>query len=329
LSSGETISYDHLLLATGAKPMPLHIPGGDLPNLFTLRTINDVAHLHNAIDKAKREGRIHSRGRGRVAVIGAGRLGVELAGSLTQLGLSVDLIAAKAHPWDRFAGEVIGRSLSRYLESHGVTVHPDAHPERLEGDGRVQRIVLSEGRSLECDLAIAAIGSVPDKQLLRNTPIAAETAILVDEHARTNVPDVYAAGDCCAILDPRFGKYRWVDHYEHAKITGTLAGMNMTGGDAVYDAVSSFESEVFDLTATVWGEARFVDRRLVRGAAKSDKPELIEIGVAADGRVCHVIALGATSDSADLRELVARRFQVSGNEEQLKDPAVPISSLLN
>jgi 3-phenylpropionate/trans-cinnamate dioxygenase ferredoxin reductase component len=328
LDSGEEVSFDRLLLATGSSPAHLNAPGADLPNLFTVRTVEDVGQLHNAIDKATREGHRHDRGRGRVTVIGGGLLGVELAGSFTQLGLAVDLIVAHAHPWDRFAGESTGRFLTRYLESKGVTVHLNAHPQRLEGDGRVQRVVLEPGRVLPCDFAVAAVGSVPNKDVLRGTPIAAEKAILVDEHCRTNVPDVYAAGDCCVIRDPLFGKYRWIDHWDNAAITGTLAGRNMAGADEPYSTVSTYSTEVFDLTARVWGEARFVDRRHVRGTPKMDAPSFVEVGIATDGRIAQVLAVGPAAEDPQLADLVARRLAVDGNQELLKDPNVPLSEIL-
>jgi NADPH-dependent 2,4-dienoyl-CoA reductase/sulfur reductase-like enzyme len=194
----------------------------------------------------------------------------------------------------------------------------------------VQRVVLDDGRTLDCDLAVACVGAAASKDVLRGTPISAEKAILVDEHCRTNVPGVFAAGDCCAVLDPRFGKHRWFDHWDHAVVTGTLAGRNMagTGADESYDAVSPFSTEVFGLTTTVWGEARLVDRRLVRGTPKVEAPGFVEIGVAADGRVAQVVAVGHQGEDELLRELVARRFEVDGNQEAVKDPAVPLRELL-
>jgi 3-phenylpropionate/trans-cinnamate dioxygenase ferredoxin reductase subunit len=332
LDSGEEVTYDRLLLATGAVPAPLDVPGAALPNVFHLRTIEDADRLHNAVDKAKREGRLHADGkggRGRATVIGAGLLGVELAGSLTQLGIAVDLVST-SHPWDRFAGETTGRFVTAYLQSRGVTVHAPARPARLEGDGRVQRVVLGgEGPgSPDCDFAIACVGAMANKELVRNTPIGAGRAILVDDHCRTNVPNVFAAGDCAALLDPLFGKHRVLDHWDNALATGRLAGRNMAGADEAYSGVNRFATRVFELSVTVWGEARLVDRRLVRGTPRVEAPAFAEVGVAADGRVAQVIAVGEVVEAELLRELVGRRFAVDGNEEALKDPQAGLAALL-
>ncbi len=167
------------------------------------------------------------------------------------------------------------------------------------------------------------------RDLLRNTPVRAETAVLVDDRCRTSEPLVYAAGDCCALLDPRFGKHRVVDHYDHAVDTGTIAGTNMAGGSAAYDAVTRWTTEVLGLVATVFGDARRVDRRVVRGSTADDTAGFVEVGIAADGRVAQVLAVGRGNGAGDvegLRRLVANRVAVDGNEERLKDPAVPLAT---
>ena len=212
-------------------------------------------------------------------VIGGGVLGVELSASLTQMGIAVDLLCASEHPWDRFAGEITGKSLAGYLKTRAVHVHSNARPQRLEGDGRVQRVVTTSGEIIDCDFAVAAVGAFVPRELLRSTPIAAEKAILTDAHCRTNVENVYAAGDCAAIFDPLFGKHRNLDHWDNAVVTGTLAGRNMAGRDEAYAAVNQFFSDVFELTMNGWGEGRQVDRRIVRTMRGGDgaAPDIVEI----------------------------------------------------
>jgi 3-phenylpropionate/trans-cinnamate dioxygenase ferredoxin reductase component len=332
LDNGDEILFDKLLIATGGSPRQLTIPGANLPNVHYLRNLQDADRLHNAIEKAKREGRGFERDgqklRGTACVIGGGLLGVELAASLTQVGLSVDLIVAAPHPWKKFAGEMTGKFIARYLEKHGVRVHLGAAPARLDGDGRVQRVVLTSAETLPCDFVVAAVGMVPHKELLRGTAIAAERAILVNEHCRTSVADVYAAGDCAALFDPLFGKHRQLDHWDSAVVTGMLAGRNMAGVQTRYDMVSHFFSEAMGLRIDVWGEGKLVNHRILRGSPGVDSPEFIEIGVAADGRVAQVLSVGHRGEDAVLRELVRRRFAVEGREEQLKDPAVKLQELL-
>ena len=328
LDDGQAISFDRMLLATGATPATLQIPGSRLPNLFYLRTLDDCELLHHAIDKARREGRPHETGRGRAAIIGGGVLGVELAASLSQMGLSIDLLLSHAHPWNKFAGEATGRFISLYLQKRGIRVRPHSPPRRLEGDGRVQRVELPDGTNIECDFSIAAVGPVPNRDLLHGTPIAAGRAILTDEHCRTSVRGIYAAGDCAAIFDPLFGKHRVLDHWDNAAVTGRLAGRNMAGADEPYSAVNNFFSDVFELTLNGWGDSRHIDRRLLRGGPNVDAPDFVEIGVAADGRVVQVLSVGHQGEDEVLRNLVGERVRVDGNEEALKDPKSDLRALV-
>jgi NADPH-dependent 2,4-dienoyl-CoA reductase/sulfur reductase-like enzyme len=278
--------------------------------------------------KANKEGHAHARGHGKAVIVGGGLLGVELAGSLTQAGLHVELSVSSEYPWRRFAGETTGRCITRLLEQHGVTVHASDRAARLEGDGRVQRVVLASGQTVPCDFAVAAVGIVIQKDILRGTPIAAEKAILVDAGCRTNIPGIFAAGDCAAVFDPLFGKHRMMHHWDSAAKTGRIAGTNMAGGDARFDSASYFDSEFFGLKIQVWGEARVVDRRIIRGSTGPESPQFIEIGVAADGRIAQIIAVGNPEPNEILADLVQRRVAVNGTEERLKDPTIPLDQAL-
>ncbi len=331
LDSGEEIAFDKLLIATGASAAQLAIPGASLPNVFTLRSIDDADRLHNAIEKAKNEGSRQdatSTKRGIVAVIGGGLLGVELAATLTQIGLAVEHIVGAQYPWRKYVGEYTGKIVANYLSAHGVRVHLGHRAQRLDGDGRVQRVVLSDGTVIPCDFVVTAIGALPNKEILRGTPINSEKAILVDAHCETNVQGVYAAGDCAAVFDSLFGKHRFIDHWENAQLTGRIAGANMAGHESTYDIVNHFQTTVFGLQLSGWGEARLVDRRHIRGDVSVETPDFVEIGVGSDGRIAQVLALGHRGEDEILEALVKQRAQVDGNEESLKDPARNLSDFL-
>jgi NADPH-dependent 2,4-dienoyl-CoA reductase/sulfur reductase-like enzyme len=249
---------------------------------------------------------------------------VEVAASLAQVGMHVDLIQSRPTVWPRIAGEQTGAFLARRLKAAGVRVHDNVRAVRLEGDGRVQRVVLSDDTVLTTDFAVAAVGSQLNREILRNTPIAAENAVLTDAFGRTNIPNVYAAGDCAAIFDERFGKHRAATHWDHARATGRVCGINMAGGSAKYEEVTHFTSEVAGLTVHVWGESRFATRRLMRGNALADDGDFAEFGIAEDGRVAQVITVGRNDEHATFERMVANRVNVTDRCESLKDPAAPI-----
>ena len=251
-----------------------------------------------------------------------------MAASLTRLGLAVDLAVSGSHPWTKFAGEVTGKFIAKSLEHQGVAVHCNSQPDRFEGEGRVQRVVLGTGEAFACDFVVVAIGATANKELLRGTPISAEKSILTDEHGRTSIPDIFAAGDCAAIFDPLFGKHRLVDHWDNARVTGRLAGRNMGGVADRYETVNYFFSDVFDLSLSGWGESRHISRRLVRGVPNVDNPDFIEFGIGVDDRISQVLAIGHKGEDETLRELVKQRLPVNGNQEILKDPKTDLKSLL-
>ncbi len=327
LDNGERVSFGRLLLATGGGAAPLDAPGAQLPNLFYLRTLEDVDLLQHAIAKAAREGLPYAGGHGKAIVIGGTPQALELASTLAQSGLAVQMVVSEEHPFRRFAGETIGRSISRFLQGHGIPVHCNERPARLEGDGRIQRVVLTSGEILPCDFVVAAMGIVVHKECLRGTPIAAEQAILVDAGGRTNVRDVFAAGDCAAWLDPLFGKHRLLQHWDAAAITGRIAGINMAGGEASLQTASYFCCGTFGLKLEVWGEARAADRRILRGLADAESHQFIEFGVAADGRIVQIITGSRQLPAEYFARLIERRATAAGKEEQLKDPNVPLEQI--
>jgi len=323
LDSGEEVSFDKLLLATGANAKQLKIPGADLPNIYTLRTVGDADRLLHAIDTSK------TNGHASCVVIGAGLLGTELAATIAQAGLKVDLVESGQTPWPMLTGGITGQFITRLLHNKGVAVHCGQSVEKLDGDGRVQLAFTSAGTVLHCDFVVAAVGIQVNRDILRGSPIAAETAVLVDDHCQTSVPGIYAAGDCAALLDPLFGKHRLIDHWDNARVTGNLAGTNMAGGNDRYETVNHFWSEVFDQRGDIWGESKLVYRRLLRGLP-GEAPvgnDFAEIGIAADGRVAQVIAFGRKQEHVLLNRLVAQRVRVDGNEEDFKDTTRPLTAV--
>jgi 3-phenylpropionate/trans-cinnamate dioxygenase ferredoxin reductase subunit len=334
LDSGEELSFDRLLIATGAHASALRLPGAELPNLFYLRTLEDAERLQHAVEKARRDGQMDivegGKRRGRAVVIGGGVLGVELAASFSRMGLRVDLAMSGQRPWNRLAGETAGKAIGRILENRGgVNVHANGRVMRLDGDGRVQRVMMASGESVDCDFAVAATGVQINKEILSGTPITAEKAILVDESCRTNDENVWAAGDCAAMLDPLFGKHRLLDRWDSAAETGRIAGVNMAGGDMRFNSVSFFQSDILGMPVMVWGDARFVDRRIVRGTANAEGPEFLEVGVAQDGRVVQIVAVGMAKDREVAEELIRQRVMTGGKEELLKDPGTPLGRFLS
>ena len=219
------------------------------------------------------------------------------------------------------AGETAGRWIASLLEGEGVNVHANNPPARLLGDGRVQRVELAGGETLQCDFAVAAVGMRVDKRLLANTSIPVAAAVMCDGFGRAGPGHVWAAGDCAAIYDARFGKSLPGGHWDVARLAGRLVGENMARAAAgeplvPWDELPGVHSEIFGRDVYAWGAARLIDRRLVRGGGS----DFAEIGVDAGGKVCHAWVVGRDSEHTMLRNLVRDRISIKGREDNLRDP---------
>lgn len=306
LDDGHIIQFEQCCLAHGATPAPLEVTGGGLPGLFYLRSLADAEQLKLRVKLAK------EAGGGRCVVFGGGLLGVEVAASLRRLGLHVHLVLEHSRPWAKVAGEAAGQFITNLLDEHGIELHPQNPPAALLGDGRLQRVKLTDATELACDFAVACVGWSVDPRPVANTGVTVGRAIHTDEFGRTGVDRLWAAGDCCAMNDLRFGKLLTCGHWDVARLQGELVGRNMaatlTGGElSPWTEVPGWHSEVFGHDIFSWGTPRLTKRSVVRGGGSA----FAEFGIDAEERVCHVVTSGRESEDAALRQLVADRAPAS------------------
>ena len=257
LDNGQLLQYEKLLLATGGYARCLQIPGNDLPGVFTLRTIKDADVIRKAAEKAKR-----------ALVLGGSFIGSEVASSLTQSGLEVTMV----FPEPRLLEAVLPEDLSDWLrtkyEAQGVQVLAGNTPDRLEGEDRVERVVLTSGETLDVDLVVMGVGIRLNTELAQaaGLELTDSGAVLVDEYLRTSDPDIYAAGDIAAWPDPLSGKRLRVEHWDVARRQGLRAGKNMAGDEKPYTSLPYFYSDIFDLSFEAWGDLTRWDQVVRRGS---------------------------------------------------------------
>lgn len=249
--SGEHFAYDALLIATGAEPARLPLPGFDLPNVFTLRSLADA----NAI--------IRAAGSSKSAVlIGAGFIGLEVAASLRHRGLDVHVIARDAVPMEKVLGRDFGVFLTGLHREHGVIFHLQRAPARF--DGRV--MTLDDGSTIAAEMVILGVGVKPRVQLAAAAGLAVDNGIVVDAMLQTSVSGVYAAGDVARF--PSGPDAIRIEHWVHAERQGQCVAANMLGQEHPFDDVPFFWSHHYDLDirhvghAAGWDEIR-VDGSLV------------------------------------------------------------------
>ncbi len=227
-ADGTTLAYDAALLATGGIPRTLDLPGADLPGVFLLRTAADAEAIVAAAEHARR-----------AVVIGAAFIGMEAAASLRERGLEVTVVAQQAAPFERQLGPQIGNAFRRLHERKGVAFRLGQEARAIEGEGRVQRVVLNDGTILPADLIIAGLGIAPATDILHGIPRRRDGGIAVDATLRA-APNLYAAGDIAAFPHRGDGEAIRVEHWRVAQQHGRIAALNMLGGGVRYEAVPYF-----------------------------------------------------------------------------------------
>jgi NADPH-dependent 2,4-dienoyl-CoA reductase/sulfur reductase-like enzyme/nitrite reductase/ring-hydroxylating ferredoxin subunit len=250
LESGRRLDYGALVLATGAEPRRLSIPGADRPHVHPLRTLADSRAI---VERAA--------GAGRAVVIGASFIGLEVAASLRHRGLEIDVVAPEEVPLERVFGGEIGGAVRRLHEEHGVRFHLGRSAQAIAEDA----VELDDGTRLEADLVVVGVGVVPRVALAEAAGLEVEGGIVVDDHLRASTPDVYAAGDVARHPDPRTGDLVRIEHFVVAERQGQAAARALLGGGPYRD-VPFFWSRHYGVTYRYVGHAASWDRIETRGS---------------------------------------------------------------
>ncbi len=258
LASGKVLDYTKLLLATGGRNRSLDVPGSNQDGVLQLRTVADS----DAIQHAALAG-------ARAVIVGMGFIGSEVAASLRQLGVGVTAVFLEKVPLEAVLGIEVGTVMAEIHAEAGVELIAQDSIARFEGSRRVERAVTRSGRTIECDVALIAVGIVPNVELAVDAGIDCDNGILVDSECRTSAPDVFAAGDVANILHPLFGRVR-VEHYNNAEKQGRTAARSMLRL-AEYDYLYTFWSDQYEHKIEYAGHARRWDSFVVRGSLAERK----------------------------------------------------------
>jgi len=293
LRSGRGVGYGALVLATGAEPRRLSIPGADRPHVFLLRTLADSRAIIARAGSARR-----------AVVIGASFIGLEAAASLRHRGLEVDVVGPEAIPLARVLGDDIGAFVRKRHEKEGVRFHLGTTPTAIDDDG----VALEGGGRLAADLVVIGVGVVPRTSLAEAAGLKVDGGILVDSRLRTSDPHVWAAGDAARYPDPRTGDLLRIEHFAVAERQGQAAARSILGGDAYRD-VPFFWSQHYDLTLASVGLAAGWDRIETRGSLEDADFASFYLK---DGRVLSVVTVGR-----DLLSLRAEAAMEKGDEDAL------------
>jgi NADPH-dependent 2,4-dienoyl-CoA reductase/sulfur reductase-like enzyme/nitrite reductase/ring-hydroxylating ferredoxin subunit len=250
VSNGERVAYDRLLLATGAEPVRLWIPGADHSGVLSLRSLADCRKIINGARTEKS-----------ALIIGASFIGLEVAAALRARGLEVHVVAPEKVPMERILGRELGLFLKSLHEEHGVIFHLNDSAVSITD----RRVTLKSGRTLETGLIVAGIGVRPRVDLAAKAGLLVDRGVVVNSYLETSAPDVYAAGDIARWPDLLTGCNIRVEHWVVAQRQGQTAALNMLGHRTAFSAVPYFWSQHYDVPINYIGHAEKWDEIVVDG----------------------------------------------------------------
>jgi 3-phenylpropionate/trans-cinnamate dioxygenase ferredoxin reductase component len=316
LDDGHALEYSRLLLATGAAPRTLAVPGVTLGGVHTLRTDADAERIAQRFLPGRR-----------IAIIGAGFIGLEVAASAIERGCEVVVLEAAPRALMRAVPAMVAERIVDLHRSKGVDVRFGVNVVRFVGDAEVSGVELAGGEVVACDAVIVGIGVMPCTELAEQAGLEVGNGIVVDETLRTSDAAIFAAGDACAFMHPLFGKRIRLECWKNAEDQARIVASNMLGHNEAFRGVPWFWSDHYDTTVQIAGLPSLGTSTVVRETGPASR---IFFALSANGVLVGASGVGPIGDIAkEIRisqDMIAKRMQVS--PAALMDRSVKLRSLM-
>lgn len=313
LQSGETVSYDALVIATGARVRKLAVPGADLDGVCYLKTIEDVDHI-DALLKDTDE----------VAVVGAGFIGLEFAAVASRLGKTVTVLEAMDRVLARVAPPVLSDYFFQLHASRGIDIVCGASVSEFVGEnGRVRAVRCADGRVFSCGVVVVGIGVVANTELAEAIGLACDNGICVDAAGRTSDPDIYAAGDVASYAHPFADKRIRLESVQNAIDQAKAVAATIAGVEKPYTTVPWFWSDQYEFKLQMVGLSEGCDSHILRGDPKEGRFSIFHYR---GGRLRAIDTVNRPADHMMGRRLLAAG--ISPTPDQAADESFPLKSLM-
>lgn len=260
LESGDTLSYGKLVLATGTRARALPIKGADKQGVLTLRSIADVDVIRKRLETCTR-----------VAIIGAGYIGLEVAAVAKGLGKDVSVIEAQDRPMKRVVSETVSAFFADMHRSKGIDLRLNTGIEAIEGNGDATGVRLATGETVPAGLVLMAVGAEPNDSLAEEAGVETDNGILVDGSGQTSDPDIYAAGDCTRFYSNRYKRSVRMESVQNAIDQAKIVAQALVGQDVDYDPLPWFWSDQYDIKLQIAGLSDGYDDTVVVGSTDDRK----------------------------------------------------------
>ena len=312
-SSAGSLNYDRLLIATGAPPRVLDAPGHDLGNIYYLRTLKDSDSLRPVLEK-----------KGRIVIVGAGYIGLEVAAVMRAAGKEVTIIEMAERVLARVASEPVSDFYQELHSSAGVEIRLNTSLKSFIGNVDVEGVKTSDGTVIDCSAVLVGIGADPNIELAVNAGLNVENGIVVDEYAIASDANVWAAGDCANFPSKRYGRRLRLESVPNAVEQAKIVAANMAGANLVYDPLPWFWSDQYDVKLQTVGLIDGFEMQIVRG---SPQKQVFSVWYIKSGRL---LAVDAINDPASFAMgKMALSQNLKGDFERLADEKTDLRSLFS
>ena len=309
--SGEAITYDKLVLAVGAQPRRVDLPGADLAGIFYLRTIADVDGIRASLKEARH-----------LAIVGAGYIGLEVAAVAATLGVDVTVIEAM----DRVMSRVVSPQVSAFYQDahrkHGVKLLLSTAVEGFLGDDRVSAVRTGDGDRIAADFVVIGVGIEPNTALATEAGLAVNNGVVVDCRCQTSDPDIFAVGDCTYHPNRLLGRDVRLESVHNALEQAKTAAANLCGQVNEYAQVPWFWSDQYDLKLQIVGLSEGYDEIVIRGEPASSAFSCLYLK---NGRLIAIDAINQPRDFMQSKKLIAEGAVI--DQELLSNPAIALKDM--